>query len=166
MEKREITNHDAALILLNIASVIEMLAGNPFRVRAYRRAARLLLRLHRPASDYLTPGGELALPMLGASLRKKLGELFAQGEMQFYHDLYASLPPEMVRLMEVRGIGPRIALRLYVELGIGSAEELIAAADAGKIRGLYRFGARSEAKLAAAARQLLAPAAAEFAAAA
>jgi DNA polymerase (family 10) len=75
--------------------------------------------------------------------------------MQFYRDLYASLPPEMVRLMEVPGIGPRIALRLYVELNIGSPEELIAAAEAGKIRRLYRFGERSEANLAAAARALL-----------
>ena len=155
MQNPEVTNHEAALILLNIASVIEMLAGNPYRVRAYRRAARLLLSLHRPASEYLTPEGELALPLLGRSLRRKLGELFARGEMQFYRDLYASLPPEMVRLMEVPGIGPRIALRLYVELNIGSPEELIAAAEAGKIRRLYRFGERSEANLAAAARALL-----------
>ena len=155
MQKPKVTNHEAALILLNIASVIEMLAGNPYRVRAYRRAAQMLLRLRRPATEYLTPEGELALPMLGASLRRKLGELFARGEMQFYRDLYASLPPEMVRLMEVRGIGPRIALRLYVELGIGSAEELIAAAERGQIRRLYRFGEVSEAKLAAAARELL-----------
>ena len=154
--KTEITNHEAALILLNIASVIDMLAGNPYRVRAYRRAARLLLRLRRPARDYLTGDGELALPTLGASLRRKLGELFSQGEMEFYRDLYNSLPPEMVRLMEVPGVGPRTALRLYIELGIGSIDDLIAAADAGRIRRLYRFGERSEANMARAARELLA----------
>ncbi len=155
MPANHLTNHDAALILLNIASILEMTAANPYRVRAYRRAARLLLALRLPAERFLTPEGELALPGLGPSLRRKIGELFARGEMTFYRDLYASLPPEMVRLMRVRGIGPRTALRLYVELGLGSPEDVVRAAEAGEIRKLYRFGERSEAKLAEAARALL-----------
>ena len=155
MQKPEITNHEAALILLNIASVIEMMAGNPYRVRAYRRTARTLLRLRRPAIRYLTADGELALPGLGISLRRKLGELFTKGDMQFYRDLYDTLPPELVSLMQVRGIGPRTALRLYVELGLESPEETLAAARAGRIRRLYRFGERSEANLARAAQEVL-----------
>lgn len=150
------TNHDAALILLNIATILDMTAANPYRVRAYRRAARKLLQLRVPAQAFLTPNGELALPGLGERLRRKLGELFVKGEMTFYHDLYASLPPEMVRLMEVRGIGPITALRLYVELGLGSPEEVVQAAAAGRIRKLYRFGEKSEANLARAAQELLA----------
>jgi DNA polymerase (family 10) len=161
MQRPDVTNHEAALILLNIASIIEVMAGNPYRVRAYRRAARLLLGLRLPATSYLTPQGELALPGLGIKLRRKLGELFTNGEMRFYRDLYDTLPPEMVRLMQVRGVGPRIALRLYIELGLGSPEDLIRAAEAGKIRALYRFGAKSEANLAAAARELIAEEAAD-----
>lgn len=156
MDRSTVTNHEAALILLNIAAILEMTAGNPFRVRAYRRAARLLLALRVPATDYLTPKGELALPGLGKRLRRKLGELFTQGEMRFYRDLYRSLPEELVRLMEVEGIGPRRALRLYVELGLGSPEDVVQAAEAGRIRRLYRFGEKLEANLAQAAREVIA----------
>lgn len=142
------------MILFNIASILEMTDGNPYRIRAYRRAARRLLRLRQPATDFLTPDGELALPGLGVRLRRKLGELFSQGEMRFYRDLYRSLPNALVQLMEVPGIGPRIALRLHLELGLETPEDVIEAAEAGRIRRLYRFGEKSEANLAAAARAL------------
>lgn len=155
MPATTITNHDAALILLNIANILEITAANPYRVRAYRRAAGLLLRLRVPATDFLAPNGELMLPGLGERLRRKLGELLTHGEMTFYRDLYASLPAGMVNLMRVRGIGPRTALRLYVELGLESPEDVVRAAEAGKIRKLYRFGEKSEANLARAAREIL-----------
>lgn len=155
MAIQQVSNHDAAVMLLNIASVIEMMAGNPYRVRAYRRAARKLLRLRVPASHFLTEDGELALPGLGRRLRRKLGELFTQGEMRFLHDLYGTLPPGIIELMRVEGIGPRRALRLYVELGLESPDDVVRAAEQGKIRNLYRFGERSEANLAAAARELV-----------
>ncbi|HET9017521.1 MAG TPA: helix-hairpin-helix domain-containing protein [Thermomicrobiaceae bacterium] len=156
MQTSTVTNHEAALILLNIASILDATAGNPYRVRAYRRAARMLLRLRVPAAAFVTPDGELALPGLGERLRRKLGELFVRGEMQFYRDLYASLPPEMVCLMQVRGIGPRTALRLYVELGLASPGDVVAAARQARIRKLYRFGERSEARLAEAAAAVVA----------
>ena len=153
MKRATVTNHDAALILLNIASILDATAAKPYRVKAYRRAARMLLRLRVPAAQFVTPEGELALPGLGERLRRKLGELFERGEMHFYQDLYASLPSEMVSLMRVRGIGPRTALRLYVELGLSSPEDVVSAARAGRIRSIYRFGERSEARLADAARE-------------
>lgn len=156
MNRSTVTNHEAALILLNIATILEMTAGNPYRVRAYRRAARRLLALRVLATEYLTPSGELALPGLGQRLRRKLGELFTQGEMRFYRDLYNSLPEELLRLMEVEGIGPRRALRLHVELGLGSPEDVVQAAEMGRIRKLYRFGEKLEAKLAEAARAAIA----------
>ncbi|CCF85238.1 helix-hairpin-helix domain-containing protein [Nitrolancea hollandica] len=156
MPQPSITNHDAALILLNIAAILELTDGNPYRVRAYRRAALLLLRLRVPATEFLSPEGELLLPGLGERLRRKLGELFSHGEMSFYRDLYASLPTGMVSLMRVPGIGPRIALRLMAELGLESPEDVIQAAEAGAIRKLYRFGEKSEANLARAARALIA----------
>src|SRR5690606_38620771 len=156
MNRSTVTNHEAALILPNIATILEMTAGNPYRVRAYRRAARRLLALREPATEYLTPSGELALPGLGTRLRRKLGELFTEGEMRFYRDLYHSLPEELLRLMEVEGIGPRRALRLHVELGLGSPEDVVQAAEAGRIRKLYRFGEKLEANLAEAARAAIA----------
>ena len=152
---QQVSNHDAAVMLLNIASVIEMMAGNPFRVRAYRRAARKLLQLRVPASVFLTGDGELALPGLGIRLRRKLGELFTQGDMRFLHDLYGTLPAGIIDLMRIPGIGPRRALRLYVELGLESPEDVVEAAEQGNIQRLYRFGERSEANLAAAARDLI-----------
>ena len=150
------TNHDAALLLFSIAAMIEAMAGNPYRVRAYRRAARTILRLREPAARYITGDGDLDHPGLGPSLRRKLGELFRTGDMAFYHDLSASLPPEMVDLMRVPGIGPKTALRFLVELDLRSPADVVRAAESGQIRRLYRFGPRREAALGRAARAVVA----------
>ncbi|HEX5500186.1 MAG TPA: helix-hairpin-helix domain-containing protein [Thermomicrobiales bacterium] len=145
-----VTNKDAAAILFNVATILNLAEDNPYRIRAYRRAARLLLA--RPA-DAPAPlvdgknGKELDLLGLGPSLRRKLGELLATGRMRFYVELCATLPDNIASLMNIPGIGPKTALRLNEELGLSTADDVIAAARAGRIRALYGFGERREQRL-------------------
>ena len=139
-----ITNNDAADLLFNVATILELAEDNPYRVRAYRRAARLLLRFREDARVRLTADNELDLPGLGSSLRRKLGELLATGRMGFYVELCADLPPDVARLMLIPGVGPKIALRLHEELGLTGAADVYAAAQSRKIRQLYGFGERRE----------------------
>lgn len=151
------TNHEAAMILFNIASILELARGNPYRIRAYRNTARNLLRLREPARDILARGEQLPLPGLGKRLRKKLDILFKEGGLPFYDELVGTLPVGAQGLMAVEFVGPKTACRLDAELQIHTAEELLAAAQAGKIRKLRGFGERSEARLARGAAALLAP---------
>jgi DNA polymerase (family 10) len=99
-----VTNKDAADILFNVATILELAEDNPYRIRAYRRAARLLLGRPEEARVKLVDGKEgkeLDLPGLGPRLRRKLGELLATGRMRFYVELCAELPDEVARLMQI-----------------------------------------------------------------
>ncbi|MER3436971.1 MAG: histidinol-phosphatase [Chloroflexota bacterium] len=151
-----ITNRDAANVLFNVATILELAEDNPYRVRAYRRAARLLLRNQEDVRLKLTPNKELDLPGLGPRLRKKLGELFSTGHLRFYVELCADLPQEVKNLMEIPGVGPKTAYRLHEELGLSSARDVYLAAQQGKIRQLYGFGAKRERQLLEGAARVLA----------
>lgn len=142
-----VTNKDAADILFNVATILELAEDNPYRVRAYRRAALLLLRAREDAKVKLTDQGELDLPGLGPRLRRKLGELLSTGRMRFYVELCIDLPEGAGRLMQIPAIGPKTALRLHEELGLATAEDVYHAAQAHKIRALYGFGPKRERQL-------------------
>ena len=146
------SNHRIAAILFNIATLLDMAQDNVYRVRAYRRAARRILALPEEATAIVARGEELPLPGVGERLRHKLAELISTGTLNFYDELLEDLPLPVRTLMALDGIGPKTAQRLHAELAISTPQELIAAAERGKIRELYGFGARSEVKLARAAR--------------
>ncbi len=151
-----VSNAQVAEVLFNIATLLEMQQANPYRVAAYRNAARGMLTLGEPAVDILARGAVLAFPGLGERLRKKIGELITTGHMTFYDDLCEESLPEDVRsLMAVRHIGPRIAMRLVGALGISSVEQLYDAARMGRLRQHYGFGERSERRLAEGAQAVL-----------
>jgi len=151
-----ITNRTAAELLFDVATILELSEDNPYRVRAYRRAARLLLRQRDQATVHVDPTGELVLPGLGPRLRRKLGELLSTGRMGFYVELCAELPDAIAELMRIPSVGPKTAWRLHAELGLNTAEDVKSAAEDGKIRTLYGFGEMRERQLRAGAIEVLA----------
>lgn len=153
-----VSNTDAAKLLFNVATILELAEDNPYRIRAYRRAARLLLS--RPAGEPVKlvdgrKGRELDLPGLGERLRRKLGELLSTGRMTFYVELCAELPDAIASLMQIPQIGPKTARRLHEELGLSDARDVAEAAKAGRIRTLYGFGVRRERQLLEGALEVL-----------
>lgn len=152
----QVTNRNAADLLFDVATILELAEDNPYRVRAYRRAARLLLRQQDSASAHVDEKGELVLPGLGPRLRKKLGELISTGRMGFYLELCAELPDAISELMRIPTVGPKTAWRLHAELGLSTAADVKRAAEAGKIRVLFGFGERREAQLKHGAEEVLA----------
>lgn len=149
------TNREIAHILFNIATLLEMGAGNPYRIRAYRRTARAMLRLQGEATTLVAERGELPIPGLGKRLRAKIGQLIAGGRMAFYEELVAEQHPAIQSLMRVPGVGPKTALRLFTELHLSSPEALLFAARRGRIRELWGFGERSERALAEGAARVV-----------
>ncbi len=149
------TNREIAHILFNIATLLELAEGNPYRIRAYRRAARGMLRLSVEARDLLAQGRELPLPGLGKRLREKIGQLIAGGRMAFYEELIAEQHPAIQSLMAVPGVGPKTASRLFTELHLTSPEALLFAARRGRVRELWGFGPRREQRLAEAAATIV-----------
>jgi len=143
-----ITNRQIAEVLSGIANLLESQNSNPYRIQAYRNAARGVLDLVEPAAAILARGDTLPIPGLGQRLRTRIEELVHTGTMTFYNDLSMPMLPQGVRsLMSIEHIGPRTAIRLYEELGIDTPEKLWWAAHQQRIRHLPGFGERSEERL-------------------
>jgi DNA polymerase (family 10) len=139
--------------------MLELMEGNPFRVRAYRRAALGVLFLPRQLSDYFGSDEPAPLPGVGERMRKRLGELINTGHMGVQDALLEEIGEPMLSLLAVDGIGPKRAIRLISGLEVSSLQSLAAAARAGRIRELRGFGPRSEARILAAVEAVLGEAA-------
>jgi DNA polymerase/3'-5' exonuclease PolX len=151
-----VSNARVAEVLFNIATILEMQQANPYRITAYRNAARGILALPEPVAPILARGEHPAVPGLGERLLRKITELVTTGHMTFYDDLCEESLPEDVRdLMRVPHVGPRTALRLVGQVGIHSVPQLWEAAERRRLRDYYGFGPRSEARIARGARTLL-----------
>jgi DNA polymerase (family 10) len=152
----QVTNRQIAEVLSNIADLIEFQNGNPYRVQAYRNAARGILDLPEQAADLLGRGEELPVPGLGERLRARIAELVELGTMTIQNGICVQTLPQGVRtLMAVEHIGINTAIRLYEELGIDTLEKLWWAAHQQRIRHLPGFGPRSETRIKDAVEQLL-----------
>ncbi|QBD77716.1 histidinol-phosphatase [Ktedonosporobacter rubrisoli] len=152
----KVTNRQIAEVLSSVADMLASQNGNPYRIQAYRNAARGVLDLPEPAADILARGEALPIPGLGQRLRLRIAELVQLGTMTFQNGLYMQALPSGVRsLLTVEHVGVYTAIRLYEELGIDSIEKLWLAAQQKRIRTLDGFGSRSEARLKEAAEHLL-----------
>lgn len=148
-------NRAYALEIFAVASLLEARGANPYRVRAYRRAAVRLLRLTEDASVFLNEHGELALPGLGSRLRRKLGELVRTGTLSFHDELLAAEPRSIRTLMTVPGIGPKTADRLVREAKVRGLKSLVRSAHRRRLRRLKGIGPARELAWAEAAETLL-----------
>lgn len=156
VERPVVTNRQIAEVFSNIADILEFQHANPYRIQAYRHAARGILDLTESASTILARGDELPVPGLGQRLRSRVAELIETGTMTFYNDLYLQALPQGVRsMMAIPLVGVRTAIRLYEELGIDTPAKLQQAAHQQQIRHLPGFGPRSEARLLEAVERFL-----------
>src|SRR6516164_7117882 len=106
-----VTNRQIAEALSSIAALLESQNANPYRVQAYRSAARGVLELHEPAADIIRRGEILPVPGLGRRLHFRIAEFVHTGSMTFYNDFFMqSLPPAVRRLMAIEHVGPRTAI--------------------------------------------------------
>lgn len=143
-----VSNQKIAEVLFNIATILEMQQANPYRIEAYRNAARGILALGEPVAPMFARGEIPPVPGLGVRLRRKITEMVMTGHMTFYDDLCEESLPEDVRdLMRVPHIGPRTALRLAGQLDIHSVPQLLQEAQQQHLRDHYGFGPRSEQRI-------------------
>lgn len=128
--------------LEEVAELLEAQGANPFRVRAYRRAAETLRREPRSAGALLADGGVAALQALegvGESLARSIEALARTGRMALLERLRSGSGPEDV-LATVAGIGPELAHRIHEQLGVDSLYALEAAAHDGRLEQVQGMG--------------------------
>lgn len=142
-------NADVARILEDVADLLEIQGENPFRVRAYRRAARTVETLGEPVADLAARGKEALteLPGIGEDLAGKITEIVETGDLTLHTQLAGTLPAGLSEVMRVDSVGPKRAKILHDALGIGSIDALARAARAGRLRGVPGFGETLEARI-------------------
>jgi len=148
-------NKVAAEHLEEIADLIELTEDEPFKARAYRNAARTLSGLEQSAEQLMDDGKLGELPGFGTAMVAKLGELFKGGRIQYLEELREQVPPGLIEMRKVPGLGPKKIRTIRGELGITSLSMLRAAAEDGTLSKLSGFGARSVAKIASGIEQVL-----------
>ncbi|HHX40598.1 MAG TPA: DNA polymerase/3'-5' exonuclease PolX [Armatimonadetes bacterium] len=137
-------NAEAAELLQNIADMLEIKGESPFRVRAYRDAARAIESLAEPIEAVAERDELEEIPGVGESIAAKLAEYLETGTLAYYEDLREQVRPGLAELLEVPGIGPKKAKLFYEQLGIDSIEKLEEAARDHKLRTLPRIGPKTE----------------------
>ena len=140
-----IHNADIAAIFEEIADRLEIQGANPFRIRAYRNAARTLGELPQEARALLEQGDDLTrLPGIGDDLAAQVHEIVDSGHSSQLERLRKELPPAVTELLQIPGLGPKRVKALYHDLDVQTVEQLYRAARDGRIRTLPGFGEKTE----------------------
>ncbi|MFQ5756310.1 MAG: DNA polymerase/3'-5' exonuclease PolX [Acidiferrobacterales bacterium] len=140
-----IHNADIATIFDEIADLLEIEGANPFRVRAYRNAARTIQALGPSLKALLDKGEDLTrIPGIGKDLAAKIKEIIDTGECSALKELHQRVPAALAALLKIPGLGPKRVRALHEALGVNTAAQLQRAVRDGKIRGLAGFGEKTE----------------------
>ncbi len=138
------TNQEIARVLIHISEILSIQGENPFKIRAYVRAAQTLEGLTYELSAVEDPEEIGKLPGIGAGIAKKVAELLEHGRSEYYEGLKESEYAPLTEFLKIPGMGPKHSRLVYDELGIKTVEALRKAAEEGRLRGLHGLGAKAE----------------------
>ncbi|HVC98350.1 MAG TPA: DNA polymerase/3'-5' exonuclease PolX [Pirellulales bacterium] len=140
------TNAQIAAVFEEIADLLDFQGANPFRVRAYRNAARTVGDLHETIETILAdPNRKLTeIDGIGDDLAAKIATLARTGDLPMRQELLAEVPESVLALLRVPGLGPKKAAALHKQLKINTLDELRAACLAHRVQELKGFGAKTE----------------------
>ncbi|MCX7886770.1 MAG: DNA polymerase/3'-5' exonuclease PolX [Verrucomicrobiae bacterium] len=142
MDKKEI-----AEVFTEIGQLLELKGENPFRVRAYYNAARVVDALQEDLRKLIEEKRLTEIKGIGNDLAGKITEMVTTNRLRFYEELKASVPPGLLEMLRIPGFGPKRAKAVYEKLKIDTVEKLEAACRAGKIAQLDGFGEKSQQKI-------------------
>jgi DNA polymerase (family X) len=136
-----------AVLLEEIASLLELKGENPFKARAYAVAARSLDGLEEDFAKVVTEGRLRGIAGIGEAIAEKIHVLATTGQLPYHEELRREIPAGLLEMIQVPGLGPRRARVLHAQLGIASLEELAVACREGRLSGVAGFGAASQEKI-------------------
>jgi DNA polymerase (family 10) len=142
-------NPDIARLFDEVADLLEIQDANPFRVRAYRNAARTIRDYPEPIADLVRAGTKdlTDIAGIGDDLAEKITAIVTTGELPLRKQLASKLPAGLLDLLRIPGLGPKRVKLLYKKLKVKSAADLAAALDKGRIQKLKGFGPKMEEKM-------------------
>lgn len=146
---KKVKNSEIASLFRKIADLLDLKEENPFKVRAYQRAALLIESLPEPLYDI--HGSEdrklTDLQGIGKDLAAKIEELLETGRLAYFEKLKKEVPISLTEILQLEGVGPRKASALYRELGVETVDQLEEAIRAGSVETLEGFARKTAEKI-------------------
>ena len=128
-----------------LADLLEIQGANPFRIRAYRNAARTISSTAESLSDLVANGTDLTqFSGIGKDLAKQIDEIITKGEHSALNELRKQIPGGVLDMLRIPGVGPKKVSVFFNELGLKSLADLKAACEAGRLSMLKGFGKKTE----------------------
>jgi len=140
------TNTQIARAFEKIANILSLKDENPFRIRAYERAAQTILALGEDLEMVYTRLGRDALmeiPGIGEDLSLKIEELVKTGKLKFLADLEKKVPAGLIEITEIQGMGPKKTKFVWEKFKVKSIDDLEKLAKSGKLNGVKGWGDKS-----------------------
>jgi DNA polymerase (family X) len=135
-------NAEVVSMLGEIADLLELTGGNPFKVRAYRRAGQVVDTLPVPILELASRGELASLPGIGERISACIEQTLTRGTCEEWEHLRGSVPHGVLEMLRVEGVGPKTAALAWKELGVTDVDALEEAARSGRLAALPRLGAR------------------------
>jgi DNA polymerase (family 10) len=129
-------NSKIADIFRDMARILEIKGDNPFRIRAYERAAQNIESLNEDIETYIKEGRLKTIPGIGQDLADKIVEIVKTADLKAYQQLKKTIPEGLLELLKIASIGPKTAKLLYEKLNIKDINELEKAIKQKKLKGL------------------------------
>jgi DNA polymerase (family 10) len=146
-------NDAVEAMLIEYADLLSILFDDPYKPRAYEKAARAVGG-HPVDLEGKDLAEILKIPSVGRSIGEKIEEFLTSGTMAELEALREKIPPGVRDMMSIPGLGPKKALVLHRELGVGTVDELVAAIEEDRVATLPRFGAKTQENIARGIQQL------------
>ena len=144
-KSKHLDRFGVAAALQEIAALLELKGGKDrFKARAYQRGARVVSGMSEDIDAVVNEGRLTSMRGIGEALASQIKQLYLTGESSVLRGLRQEFPPGIIELSEVPGLSISKIKTLHEALGITSVAELKAAAEAGKIRNIKGFGAKTE----------------------
>ena len=137
-------NQEIANIFRRMADMLEIKGENPFRIRAYQRAAQNIENLAEDIALISERKGLDKLPGIGKDLAQKITEILETGTLKKYEEIKKEIPEGLMEIITIPGLGPRTAKTLYDTLKVSSVDELEQLAREHKLQGLPGIKAKTE----------------------
>ena len=135
-------NDAVEAVLREYADLLSIVSDDPFKARAYEKAARAVGGYPADIAGFDLPQ-ILQIPSVGRSIGEKIHEFLQTGTIASLEELRARIPAGVREMIRIPGLGPKRAFALYRELGIASVDELLAAIEEGRLAGLRGFGEKT-----------------------
>ncbi len=136
-----------AQILEEIGTYLELLGENPFKVKAFTGAARIIETLEGDLASLVASGEIKGIKGIGPATRDVIAELVSQGRSSVHHELKAGIAPGLIEMLEISGLGPKKIKAIHEGLGISSVGELEYACLENRLATLAGFGAKTQEKI-------------------